>query len=137
MTDLIEVKTARLIGVALDWAVTKAAGLEDTAKLVFPAIIDERNQPCMVTPPWSAWSPSTDWSQGGPLIEKYQVALVPEAHDGKEGTESSERWYADVYYKGGEQYTTEHCDTALIAACQAIVATEFGDTVQVPKELCQ
>lgn len=153
MTDLIEVRVSNLVGAALDWAVAKAAELRmfemgpdgnwpgnfavTQATQVEPAIIRDLMgrlwfEASLRTVPWS---PSTDWSQGGPLIEKYQVALVPEAHDGKEGTESSERWYADVYYKGGEQYTTEHCDTALIAACQAIVATEFGDTVQVPKEL--
>lgn len=137
MTDLIEVRTADLQGEALGWAVGKAEGLE--LELVGPAY----NNPWRVFARYRAtvterserFNPWGSWGLGGPLIEKYQVALVPEAHDGKEGTERSERWFADVYYKGGEQYTTEHCETVLVAACQAIVATEFGDTVQVPKEL--
>ncbi|KQT57586.1 hypothetical protein ASG54_12905 [Aureimonas sp. Leaf460] len=81
------------------------------------------------------YCPDADWKEGGPLIAHYQVALIPEAHDGMEGTEMSERWYANVYYAGGEEYTTEHCETPLVAACQAIVATKFGDTVLVPREL--
>ncbi|TFF13683.1 DUF2591 domain-containing protein [Pseudomonas sp. BCA14] len=81
------------------------------------------------------WSPSTDWNQTGPLIEKYQIALIPEAHDGLEGTVMSERWYADIYYNGGQQYTTEHCETPLTAACRAIVGANLGDTVSIPTEL--
>ncbi|MEK2607835.1 phage protein NinX family protein [Pseudomonas shirazensis] len=130
---MIEVKTASLVGSALDWAVAVATDAGDVD-------ITENGVSCIYQLPeggcWTnLYQPSVDWSQAGPLITEYQVALIPEAHDGKEGTERSGRWGADVYYKGGEQYTTEHCDTALIAACQAIVATEFGDTVQVPKEL--
>lgn len=137
MTDLIEVKTADLAGEALGWAVGIAEGLD--LILVPP----EYGNPWRVfaryqgqaTESTKRYNPWEDWALGGPLISKYQLALVPEAHDGMEGTERSERWFADVYYSGGEQYTTEHCDSALIAACQAVVATEFGDTVRVPKDL--
>ncbi len=138
MTDLIEVKTADLSGEALGWAVGKAEGLDVFLEppgyngVPWRVFARYRGEAIEHTKRFNPWE---DWAVGGPLIEKYQVALVPEAHDGMEGTERSERWFADVYYSGGEQYTTEHCDTALIAACQAIVATEFGDTVQVPKDL--
>jgi hypothetical protein len=133
MNDMIEVKTADLIGPALDWAVAKAAGWV-SARIV-EIMTPSKTYYEIHAPSGLELRPSTDWCQCGPLVAKYQVALVPEAHDGREGTEMSERWYADVYYGGGQQYTTEHCDTALIAACRAIVATEFGDAVQVPKEL--
>ncbi|WP_054883590.1 phage protein NinX family protein [Pseudomonas sp. NBRC 111130] len=126
MTDLIEVKTARLIGVALDWAVTKAAGLEDTAKLVFPAIIDERNQPCMVTHSWSAWSPSTDWSQGGPLIDKHHGSAQHSPGLAEEACYSGGPAGAGVWLYG---------PTALVAFCRGFVHYKLGDTVQVPKEL--
>ncbi|MGG4657910.1 phage protein NinX family protein [Pseudomonas vlassakiae] len=81
------------------------------------------------------YNPWEDWALGGPLAVKYQVSIIPEAHEGPEGTEMSQRWRASVYYRAGEHYGTEYCDAALIATCQAVVATEFGDTVQVPKEL--
>ncbi len=137
MTDLIEVKTADLAGEALGWAVGMAEGLTlhleppqyGNGWRVFAIYRGEATERCERYNPWEAWA------LGGPLIEKYQIALVPEAHDGMEGTELSERWFGDVYYSGGDQYTTEHCSTALIAACHAVVATVFGDTVQVPKEL--
>lgn len=133
MRNMIEVKTAELEGVALDWAVALAAGWA-SARLI-PIITPSKTYYEVHAPSGLELRPSTDWCQGGPLIAKYQVALIPEAHDGHEGTEMSERWKADVYYAGGEQYTTDHCDTALIAACRAIVATKFGDAVCIPAEL--
>lgn len=147
MNDMIEVKTAELIGLALDYATGIADGRELELPGAFrgrtsvvwcdPFVIKRDGNPDFHDKTRRKWQPSTDGDQCMDLIAKYQVALIPEAHDGLEGTEASERWYADVYYGGGEQYTTEHCDTALIAACRAIVATVFGDTVQVPKELVQ
>ncbi|MBS3185407.1 DUF2591 domain-containing protein [Pseudomonas sp. PCH44] len=137
MTDLIEVKTADLVGESLGWAVGKAEGLDlflAPPQYGNPWRVFARYQ-ASATEHTKRYNPWEDWALAGPLIDKYQIALVPEAHDGMEGTERSERWFGDVYYSGGDQYTTEHCDTALIAACQAVVVTEFGDTVQVPKEL--
>jgi len=135
MNGMIEVKTADLIGSALDWAVAQAAGWV-SAKIV-AIMTPSKTYYEIHAPSGLELRPSTDWCQCGPLIAKYQVALVPEAHDGNEGAEMSDRWYADVYYSGGQQYTTGHCDTALIAACRAIVATVFGDMVSVPKELIE
>ncbi len=138
MTETISVMAGNLTGAALNWVVAMAEGYTQ----------DSEDQTCIISPkgePTSCtarsavqgygYRPSSDWAQGGPLIEKHQIALVAEAHDGMPGTERSLRWYADVYYDGGQQYTTEYCDTALIAACRAIVAIHFGDTVQVPKWL--
>ncbi|MEE3636836.1 phage protein NinX family protein [Pseudomonas sp. AL 58] len=131
MTDLIQVNTADLTGAALDWMVAQVEAVP--VAIAAPHYGTDWR---VYKPDFGGkYSPSTDWAVGGPLIAKLQVALIPEAHDGMEGTEMSERWYADVYYDGGEQYTTEHCDTALIAACRAIVATKFGDSIQVPREL--
>ncbi|HKS11839.1 MAG TPA: phage protein NinX family protein [Pseudomonas sp.] len=137
MTELIKVATEDLVGEALAWAVAKAEGL------------DVLLEPPQYGNPWRVfvrrvgeatirierYNPQEDWGLSGPLAVKYQVSLIPEAHEGPDGTEMSERWRASVYYKAGEHYGTDYCGTALIAACQAIVATEFGDTVQVPKEL--
>ncbi|AOX08604.1 DUF2591 domain-containing protein [Pseudomonas putida JB] len=138
MTDLIEVKTADLVGEALGWAVGKAEGLDlyleppgynGVPWRVFSRYRGEAIEHIKRYNPWE------DWALGGPLAVKYQISLIPEAHEGPDGTELSERWRASVYYKAGEHYGTDYCGTALIAACQAVVATEFGDTVQVPKEL--
>ena len=151
--SMIEVKTAELIGPALDWAVAETEGIQRFSmgndwpgnSVVADAAYRDRVLICNLLGRlvverggWSnEWSPSTDWAQGGPLIEKYQVATIPEAHDGQAGTECSEKWYAVIYYDGGEQYTAERCDSPLIAACRAIVAANLGDVVSVPEELVQ
>lgn len=140
MTDLIEVKTADLAGEALGWAVGKAEGLdvylEPPGYNAVPWRVFARYQGQAIEHA-KRFNPWEDWALGGPLTVKYQVSLIPEAHEVHEGAEMSERWRASVYYRAGEHYGTDYCDAALIAACQAVVATEFGDTVQVPKELCQ
>jgi len=142
MTDTISVLAANLTGAALNWAVAVAEGYKSDSEQTEGdglTVISPKGLFTSVSVRGAengfGYRPSTNWSQLGPLIEKHQVALVAEAHDGMPGTERSLRWYADVYYDGGQQYTTEYCDTALIAACRAIVVMHLGETVQVPKEL--
>lgn len=61
------------------------------------------------------YSPSTSWSQGGPIIEREGIGLVPKAN--------GEQWSAgiDQFITGG--------DTALIAAMRCYVASKFGEEV--------
>ena len=68
--------------------------------------------------PWfgeSPYRPSSDWSQGGPIIEREEIQLVPRAN--------GEQWSAgiDAFVKGG--------DTALIAAMRAYVSSKYGEDV--------
>lgn len=129
MTDFVEVKTQDLSGAALDWAVAKSIGAYRGEYAV-----------CEGGEPWPAWifpdwfpvrattgefKPTTDWSQGGPPIERFGV---------DPGQEFG--WRAlcqmdvqDYWVEGGGK-------TPLIAACRAIVAAKLGDVVSVPKELC-
>ena len=52
-----KIKTSELTGAALDWAVAKCEGV----KLKYGLTDDERY--------------STDWSQGGPIIEREFISL--------------------------------------------------------------
>ena len=146
----VEVKTAELIGYALDWAVGMAVKDEDVR--LYPDIRGH----WLVGPFGKPWNPSEDWSQGGPLIESNQVFLDPphDVHranyDEKTGKvkgcwQTYESWHATVSARvrtlppkiegfPGRVGRGEG-QTALIAACRAIVASHFGDTVQVPEEL--
>lgn len=125
MTDLIEVKTADLVGHALDWAVAQAEGLE--VFLVGP----QYNVPWRVfwkkrgqALEWDVlYNPHEDWVLGGKLIEKYRVGFG---------------LYSDYFFAvtglddlPGDAGGSTH----LVAACRAIVAAKSGDAVQVPKEL--
>lgn len=115
---IVEVKTAELIGYALDWAVGVAC--KDSEPRLYPDIRGF----WLLGPFGKPWNPSEDWSQGGPLIEKLGITLLPPRYPG-------DKW--------GATYDTQSCmfdgGTALIAACRAIVAAKLGDTVQVPEEL--
>ena len=108
---MVEVKTAELIGSALDWAVAQVEGRQVTpfkTGLIFGV---ECGHLCQY---------STSWRQGGPLIEKHITALV------QSGTETYWSHCEDRLGLGS---------TALIAACRAIVAAKLGDVVSVPAEL--
>lgn len=101
-------KTSELTGAALDWAVVKADGVED---------ID------FVWPRLRRYSPSTDWSQGGPIIEREEIALWPDEEGG---------FFASADEGRGRDYRGS---TPLIAAMRCYVASKLGDTIDIPEEL--
>lgn len=107
----VEVKTAELVGAALDWAVAEADGLRPyTHKGGFWVLDGKINAPL---PKFS-----TDWAQGGPLWDEWATSM--EHYDG---------WLVAVV--GGDAQG----HTKLIALCRAIVSAKLGDVVQVPVEL--
>lgn len=129
MSEFVEVKTADLFGAALDWAVAQVENPEgfvmrdatDDMGCWIIGIADDANDPQS----WlkSSYSPSTDWSQGGPLIDEYMIGFGV---------------YSDAYFAVvglNERSGAENGPTHLIAACRAIVASVLGETVSVPKEL--
>lgn len=63
---------------------------------------------------------SSDWQQGGPLIQKYVIDL-----------ESNEKddWLASIYGSGNDYAPLGRGETPLIAACRCIVASVYGDEV--------
>lgn len=133
LAGVVEVHLNDLDGPALDWAVAMVVGRN---MQILPAQLQNVRRAYWVTPAGlAAFRPSSDWSDAGPMLRQFQVALTPEAHFGDEGTEMSERWIADIYYEAGEHYTTELCRNELVALCRAIVVTKFGETIPVPIEL--
>lgn len=129
MTELIEVKTARLIGAPLDWAVAMAEGFKkDTENHL--TIISPRGVFTSVSIRGAAegfgFRPSSSWEHGGPLIDKHRGS-AQHSPDLAEG----------VCYSGGPAGAGIFCygPTALIAFCRGFVNYKLGDTVQVPKEL--
>lgn len=121
--NMTEVKTADLAGAALDWAVANACGFKFG---MCGGVVFRSDQPGDTYGPGPIWSPSTDWSQGGPLIGRYQITLLPPRYSG-------DKW--------GATYDVDSCmldgDTPLISACRAIVAAKLGDVVSVPSELLE
>lgn len=140
MTDpkatTVAVKVSTLTGAALDWSVAQAVGVQvalfaeketlDCFGTGMPAQLEIVASYHVVTPisfdRTALYKPSTDWSQGGPLVEKHieQTELL---RDG--------RWCADSLKNNDYSFG----DTLLVAVCRAIVAAKLGETVEVPAVL--
>ena len=99
-------KTSELTGAALDWAVAKAIG---------------EYKPVPVP------NYSTNWAQGGPIIEREGVSLIRQTPD---------RWVSE-YSNGCDRFdhARSHGPTPLSAAMRCYVASKLGDDIDVPKEL--
>lgn len=159
--SMIEVKTADLIGPALDWAVAEAEGIRrfvmgndwpgnsvvaDAADRDRVVICNMIGQLVVSRGGWSnGWNPSTDWAQGGPLIEKYGVLLSPprsmmHVNGGPNaGWRETGTWDSTIFgtERKHRRKAFEHQDQPLVAAMRAIVQFELGDVVSVPAELVQ
>lgn len=127
----MKIKTSELIGAKLDWAVAKASGAEGLR-------VTDNGSVCCVyklqcgSGCWTGYyEPSTDWSQGGPLIERFKVWLSPPV-DGCEPF----GWDSEIYGEDGATIAYQDgCATPLIAAMRAIVADKLGEEIEVPEEL--
>lgn len=134
MTDFVDVKTSEMTGAALDWAVAQAEKVDGLViRKGRPAFERDFDPDCWADEAdieafkcWRFYTPSTDWGQGGPLIEKYKLDIGAPMENQNGPWSAATEWAHPLGYKG---------DTPLIAACRAIVASVLGDTVSVPKEL--
>ena len=126
-------KTSELTGSQLDWAAAKAEGLKVASNTPAGTYTQERG--------WFA--PTTDWAQGGLIIEREFIATFSVEDRPFKG-----KWAADQYrhqqsstdedgdslysfYLGSLQYGP----TPLIAAMRCFVASKLGDEVEIPEEL--
>lgn len=114
-------KTHELTGAALDWAVAKC---EDLEHYFADGLVCLKGQPFDTH--WLYWTPSTDWAQGGPIIEREMLTVIY-----NERPEDVEGWRTIAYHTGDMEYGA----TPLIAAMRCYVASKLGDEVDVPEEL--
>ena len=75
------------------------------------------------------YSPSTNWSQGGPIIEREKIQLEWDA--------LFKCWTSRDMSNGSVSFCGEtFCgDTPLIAAMRCYVASKLGDEVEIPEGL--
>jgi len=118
----MKIKTSELTGAALDWAVAKCEGRKDNDFGWW----------------WDNYKPSTDWSQGGPIIERSSMEFSSELCD------DSGRYIRcdpeDIYLAKCqiEDAMAPACawgPTHLIAAMRCYVAANLGAEVEIPEEL--
>lgn len=115
------IRTSELTGAALDWAVAKCEGCTEKRLLNLDMWKYIRQQ--------GVFRYSTDWSEGGPIIEREGIAIDCVRCDG-----CIDSWFAalpmicEEFYEG-------FGSTPLIAAMRCYVASRLGDEVEVPEEL--
>ena len=106
-------KTADLIGTPLDWAVAQCEGKTHGYR---HQLVDDCRH-------YVPYSPSTDWSHGGPIIERENIWLTHNVAAKRHGAHKGD----DCWFQSGP--------TPLIAACRCFVASRLGDEVAIPEEL--
>jgi hypothetical protein len=100
-------KTHELTGTALDWAVQQCEGQRTDIDFAWW---------------WEDYSPSTNWAQGGVIIEREKIELFMR----------DEKWFAYSSLSTPEDFYGE---TPLIAAMRCYVASVVGAEIDVPVEL--
>jgi hypothetical protein len=112
-------KTNELTGAALDWAVAEIENPKPEFYRDNEGLEWERE-----------YTPSTNWAQGGPIIEREKIDLQCwDAH--------SMPWKAsmDGDTDAGIALYVEYGPSPLIAAMRCYVASKLGDDIEIPKEL--
>jgi hypothetical protein len=125
----MKLKTNELTGAALDWAVAKCVGMRvyvgHNHTMTGPEISDAELVDMDVDGN-TRYAPSTDWAQGGPIIEREGIDLYHQRQ-----SDLSVAWVAT-----GDSGESEHiAPTPLIATMRCFVASKLGDEVDVPEEL--
>ena len=108
-------KTRDLVGPALDWAVAMADGRNPFFASGYLQISNWI--------PGKAWSPSTDWSQAGIIIEREEMQV-------------SKASYGDMAW-GAYMWRRESFAgfglTLLLATMRCFVSANLGETVDIPE----
>ena len=127
-------KTSELTGAALDWAVAQSQSFVEQGPYGMPRLVDGGVQLhyCGVYL-GSPYAPSTDWAEGGPIIEREGINLT-RFNEGEVDPEEVGTWDAcyDRETFGGEG--SFNGPTPLIAAMRCYVASKLGDDVDLPCE---
>lgn len=146
----MKIKTSELKGVALDWAVAKCAvhlydGQEHCIVIVNNGEVRFfKSAPINRPPCQSAWSCplkySTDWAQGGVIIEREGIelwcSLLGQPNHNDPAWQTS-HWRAKYYNRGVGDNVLFDGKTPLEAAMRCYVASKLGDEVEIPNELTE
>ena len=104
-------KTNELTGAALDWAVAKCEKPEWLGNQAEVYVLK------------AGFHPSTNWAQGGPIIEREGISVCPD---------EIAPWCA-FFDNGTAEYVFYTGTTPLIAAMRCYVASKLGDEVELPE----
>ena len=118
----MKIKTSELSGTALDWAVAKIEGEALVDGCIFTK--DPEDEQIL-------YSPSTDWAQGGPIVEREWIELIINTYV------FGGEWAAQIADDVPDGYHSASGPTPLIAAMRCYVTLRLGAEVDIPDELTQ
>lgn len=124
----MKIKTCELIGPPLDWAVLQAWRPDLRWRVIRGRLFARSANKLLwvIAKDWGLFSPSTEWAQGGPIIDLEKITV---RHIGR--SIEGELWDASI--AEGDDIEGP---TARIAAMRCFVASKLGNEVDVPEELC-
>jgi len=126
----MKIKTSDLTLLALDWAVAKITNPEWWDD----GYMDGDPMAALDMDDGAVYSPSTNWAQGGPIIEREGIAI-----DVVRAGWTIDSWVAALVHEDeefdGVARAEEYGPTPLIAAMRCYVASKMGDTIDIPEEL--
>ena len=120
------IKTSELTGAALDWVVANCEGIRvyiGTNHTGTGPCINDADLVDMGVDGSTLLRYSTDWADGGPIIEREGISLGPA------------RFHSGEFFAYAKFSNEQFGPTPLIAAMRCYVASKLGDTVDVPDEL--
>lgn len=121
----MKIKVNEASGVVLDWLVAKCEGYSPISHSRLATVMVERRNARGVMQPEHITSLrfSSNWAQGGPIIEREKLGVIPHG----------------LTYKSSNLANTllGFGDTPLVAAMRSFVLSKLGDEVDVPNELVE
>jgi hypothetical protein len=132
-------KTSDLTGPALDWAVAKCEGWKTVCVNGTPMLKRYHPDAAHTSHYYiEDLTYSTDWSQGGPLLEREKLALTYDAHwhyDPTDPEDNGERWYCELTEPNEGSSHGMYGPTPLVAAMRTLVSSKLGPEIEIPQEL--
>lgn len=127
----MKIKSSELIGPPLEWAVAKCEGHHDYR-------FDGKHGRISTG---RHFDPTTDWSQGGPIIEREHIRWNEVGGQFYAWTPDHE-WYDPLHEPmlddlGVSWRAVQYGPTLLVAAMRCYVTAKLGDEVNIPEELLQ
>lgn len=127
----MKIKVSEATNTQLDQLVAKCEGRHKLA----PLWVDDDRYGNHVERPYS---PTTDWAQGGPILDREGLSLAYWGEHSKFGQhERMEQFWEARHpsHRTHSRRTVGYGPTPLIAAMRCFVTSKLGEEVEVPDEL--
>jgi len=134
----MKIKVSEATGTMLDWLVAKCEGWDSEKYMMWPDIRKDAHGKVIgiMVPKGRSYiwfRPSTDWAQGGPIIEREEIELHKWAVDGWVAKATNYMFLNTPQEK--PEFAEQYGPKPLIAAMRCYVASKLGEEVEVPDGL--